>query len=175
MTSGQVRMMEKLLVEYVDMFSRGNHEIGRTSLVQHSINTADSLIKQPPRRHSMSRWYQQRTRDVQYAVGDHVWLFNPRRRRGLAPKFQSHCEGPYTVLQPLSGVTYRISGSAQSEEDSSTDEEATADLVGSDAVSPAVEGVSDADAAEGEQCVPSPLLRARRMRNGGVKVARLSV
>lgn len=52
--------------------------------------------------------YDRRMRDVKYAVGDRVWLHNPRRKRGLSPKLQSPWEGPYTVIAVLSAVTYRI-------------------------------------------------------------------
>ncbi|XP_063889733.1 uncharacterized protein LOC135116311 [Scylla paramamosain] len=43
-----------------------------------------------------------------FAEGDLVWLHNPRRKRGLSPKLQSSWEGPYTVVEPISEVTYRI-------------------------------------------------------------------
>lgn len=62
---------------------------------------------------AMWQWYQQRARGAQYAVGDKVWLHNPQRKHGLSPKLQSPWEGPYTVLQALSGVTYKISGGAR--------------------------------------------------------------
>lgn len=52
--------------------------------------------------------YDRRMREVKYAVGDRVWLHNPRRKRGLSPKLQSPWEGPYTVIAVLSAVTYRI-------------------------------------------------------------------
>ena len=59
---------------------------------------------------AMFRWYLQRARGAQYAAGDLVWLHNPRRKRGLAPKLQSSWEGPYTVKTALSDVTYRLQG-----------------------------------------------------------------
>ena len=58
----------------------------------------------------MSRQYLQRSRGAQYEVGSQVWLHNPRRKRGLAPKLQSPWEGPYTVLAALTDVTYRLRG-----------------------------------------------------------------
>lgn len=59
---------------------------------------------------TMARGYLRRARDAKYSAGDRVWLHNPRRKRGLSPKLQSSWEGPYTVEQPLSDVTYRIKG-----------------------------------------------------------------
>lgn len=58
----------------------------------------------------MARGYLRRARDAKYSAGDRMWLHNPRRKRGLSPKLQSSWEGPYTVEQPLSDVTYRIKG-----------------------------------------------------------------
>lgn len=39
---------------------------------------------------------------------DQVWLYNPKRKKGLSPKFMSPWEGPYRVVKRLSDVTYRI-------------------------------------------------------------------
>lgn len=58
--------------------------------------------------HSMWQRYQQRVREATYSPGEQVWLHNPRRRRGLSPKLQSPWEGPYTVAEALSAVTYRL-------------------------------------------------------------------
>ncbi|KAG7175851.1 hypothetical protein Hamer_G009876 [Homarus americanus] len=47
---------------------------------------------------------------VCYEDGDKVWLYNPQRKKGQSPKLQSLWEGPYTVVERLSDVTYRIRG-----------------------------------------------------------------
>ncbi|XP_045127734.1 uncharacterized protein LOC123514150 [Portunus trituberculatus] len=48
LTSEQVVKLENLLMEHEDVFSRHAQDLGCTSLLQYSINTADSLtIKQP--------------------------------------------------------------------------------------------------------------------------------
>ena len=57
---------------------------------------------------AMTRWYQSLVKDTQYAVGARVWLYNPRKKRGLTPKLQSNWEGPYTILQRLSPITYKL-------------------------------------------------------------------
>ncbi|MPC61240.1 hypothetical protein E2C01_055307 [Portunus trituberculatus] len=44
---------------------------------------------------------------MQYAVGDRVWLYNPRKKRGLALKLQ-YREGLYPILQRLLPVTYKL-------------------------------------------------------------------
>ena len=51
LTADQVDKVRKLLTHYADVFSSGDLDLGRTSLVQHHIYTRDSPhIKQPPRR-----------------------------------------------------------------------------------------------------------------------------
>ena len=40
--------------------------------------------------------------------GDAVWLYNPRRRKGLSPKLQYAYEGPYLVVKRLDDLTFRI-------------------------------------------------------------------
>ncbi|GFV21371.1 retrovirus-related Pol polyprotein from transposon 412 [Trichonephila clavipes] len=39
---------------------------------------------------------------------DKVWLWNPKRRKGLSPKLQTNWEAPYTVLKRLNDVVVRI-------------------------------------------------------------------
>ncbi|GFS47182.1 retrovirus-related Pol polyprotein from transposon 412 [Trichonephila clavipes] len=46
--------------------------------------------------------------------GDKVWLWNPKRRKGLSPKLQTNWEGPYTVLNRLNDVVVRIQKSPHS-------------------------------------------------------------
>ena len=57
---------------------------------------------------SMKRLYDRGTKSTGFTEGDLVWLHNPRRRKGLSPKLLSPWEGPYTVLESISEVTYRI-------------------------------------------------------------------
>ena len=41
-------------------------------------------------------------------VGDLVWLITKVRRQGRAAKFEHKCKGPYTVIDVMPDVTYRI-------------------------------------------------------------------
>ena len=41
-------------------------------------------------------------------VGDLVWTYNPRRRKGRCPKLSSDWEGPYTIVMRINDVVYRI-------------------------------------------------------------------
>ncbi|GBO23810.1 hypothetical protein AVEN_67342-1 [Araneus ventricosus] len=43
-----------------------------------------------------------------YKEGDLVWMYNPKRRRGLSPKLQQNWERPYTVVKKLNDVVYRV-------------------------------------------------------------------
>ena len=43
-----------------------------------------------------------------YREGDLVWLFDPKRRRGLSPKVQRSWDGPYEVMKRINDVIYRI-------------------------------------------------------------------
>ncbi len=56
----------------------------------------------------MKRYHDVGVTARQFEVGDPVWFFNPRRRKGLAPKLQKSWEGPYTVLKRINDLVYRI-------------------------------------------------------------------
>ncbi|GBN70610.1 hypothetical protein AVEN_61475-1 [Araneus ventricosus] len=43
-----------------------------------------------------------------FKEGDQVWMYNPKRRRGLSPKLQQNWEGPYTIVKKLNNVIYRV-------------------------------------------------------------------
>ncbi|KAI5748243.1 hypothetical protein M8J77_023412 [Diaphorina citri] len=45
---------------------------------------------------------------IGFQVGDFVWLYNPKRRKGHSPKLQQNWEGPYNVITKINDVVYRI-------------------------------------------------------------------
>lgn len=49
-----------------------------------------------------------------YCAGDVVWLYNPRRKKGVTPKLQRPWEGPYLVTKRISDVLYCIQMTKQS-------------------------------------------------------------
>jgi len=53
-------------------------------------------------------YYDQQKPFVPFQVGDQVWLFTPVVRCGKTKKFTSQWRGPYTVLDRVSKVNYRI-------------------------------------------------------------------
>ena len=53
-------------------------------------------------------YYDRQKPFVPFQVGDQVWLFTPVVRCGKTKKFTSQWRGPYTVLDRVSKVNYRI-------------------------------------------------------------------
>ncbi|XP_072042736.1 uncharacterized protein [Amphiura filiformis] len=58
--------------------------------------------------------YDHRVTKSSYKAGDAVWLHNPARRKGISPKLSRPWEGPFTIINKLSDVTYRIQKSERS-------------------------------------------------------------
>lgn len=57
---------------------------------------------------NMKRRYNKQSNILQLEHGDLVWLFNPKRSKGLCPKLQSKWEGPYSIVQKLNDVIFKI-------------------------------------------------------------------
>ncbi|GBN14851.1 hypothetical protein AVEN_165667-1 [Araneus ventricosus] len=60
----------------------------------------------------MKTRYDSGATDHHFKEGDQVWLYNPKRRRGLSPKLQQNWEGPYTIVKKLNDVIYRVQRSS---------------------------------------------------------------
>ncbi|GBM20200.1 hypothetical protein AVEN_216628-1 [Araneus ventricosus] len=43
-----------------------------------------------------------------FKEGYQIWMYNPKRRRGLSPKLQQNREGPYTTVKKLNDAIYRV-------------------------------------------------------------------
>ncbi|PIK61118.1 Retrovirus-related Pol polyprotein from transposon [Apostichopus japonicus] len=43
-----------------------------------------------------------------YQEGDNIWLYEPKRKKGISPKFQKSWIGPGKILKKISDVTYRV-------------------------------------------------------------------
>lgn len=52
--------------------------------------------------------YDLRVNTHQFATGDLVWLYNPKRRVGRCPKLQRNWEGPYEIIRQINDVVYTI-------------------------------------------------------------------
>lgn len=52
--------------------------------------------------------YDRKVRQISFDPGQKVWLFNPHRKIGRAPKLQNNWEGPYEIVRKLNDVVYCI-------------------------------------------------------------------
>ena len=52
--------------------------------------------------------YDQHTVNMHFSIGDQVWLYVPAVKTGTTKKFASLWRGPYTVVDKLSALNYRI-------------------------------------------------------------------
>jgi hypothetical protein len=62
---------------------------------------------------AQKKQYDKKVKFTSYKVGNRVWLYNPANKPGLSPKLISKWKGPYIIVQKLSDVSYKISGSKQ--------------------------------------------------------------
>lgn len=58
--------------------------------------------------------YDVNANQAEFKENDKVWLWNPKRQKGLSPKLQNHWEGPYIVMSQLNDVNFRIRKTASS-------------------------------------------------------------
>ncbi|GBM65531.1 hypothetical protein AVEN_83383-1 [Araneus ventricosus] len=63
----------------------------------------------------MKTRYDSRVTDYHFKKGDLVWMYNPKRRRGLSPKFQENWEGPNIFVKKLNDDVYRVQWSPNAE------------------------------------------------------------
>ncbi|GFT36283.1 retrovirus-related Pol polyprotein from transposon 412 [Trichonephila clavipes] len=89
--------------EYIEKLQERIEEMHH--LARERIGTASEKMKTR---------YDARATGHDFREGDKVWLWNPKRRKGLSPKLQTNWEGPYTVLKRLNDVVVRIQKSPHS-------------------------------------------------------------
>lgn len=56
----------------------------------------------------MKQEYDKRHRDKEYEVGDAVWLFTPRRPRGLTHKLLAQWRGPFRITRKFDALLYEL-------------------------------------------------------------------
>ena len=49
---------------------------------------------------------------AQYQIGQRVWVFTPKTRKGLSKKLLHHWHGPYRIMKQLSPVNFKLRNSA---------------------------------------------------------------
>ena len=94
LTPVQQTQVCNLLCEFSDVFSQGPHDLGRTDLVQHRIDTRDaSPIRQPPRRLPLSK-----QKDAAETVED-------MEREGIIEPSNSPWASPIVLVKKKDGST----------------------------------------------------------------------
>jgi hypothetical protein len=78
------------------------HEFARTN-----IQLASNRMKQ---------YYDTRSDQTQFSCGEAVWLYNPKRKKGISPKFSRPWECPYLVTEQINDLLYRIQWSPHAKE-----------------------------------------------------------
>ena len=63
---------------------------------------------------TQKRHYDRNVRNIEYQIGDVVWLHYKPRKKGKSPKLARGWKGPYLITSKLSDVTYRIQVSPRS-------------------------------------------------------------
>jgi transposase InsO family protein len=56
----------------------------------------------------MKKRYDVCASDEVFKVGELVWLYNPRRRKGLSPKLMCDWEGPCVIVKQINELLYRV-------------------------------------------------------------------
>ncbi|UYV84336.1 K02A2.6-like [Cordylochernes scorpioides] len=64
--------------------------------------------------HRMKTRYDQRANHDGFRQNDLVWLFDPKRKKGLSPKLMPVWEGPYKIIKRINDLVYRIQRSSKS-------------------------------------------------------------
>lgn len=57
---------------------------------------------------AMKEYYDRKAKDPNFEVGDKVWVFTPKPKKGLSRKLQHRWHGPYRIVQKLSPVHFRL-------------------------------------------------------------------
>lgn len=60
------------------------------------------------------KYYDLRVRPKEYQEGDWVWVFQPRRQKGLSPKWHNFFTGPFRIIQYLGPVNLKVQKSPRS-------------------------------------------------------------
>jgi transposase InsO family protein len=87
-----------------------------TSIAEHrarivsQLEEAQRLAKQNTERtqQQMKERYDLKTAPVPFTIGQRVWVFTPKTRKGLSKKLLHRWHGPYRIVEKLSPVNFRL-------------------------------------------------------------------
>ena len=54
----------------------------------------------------MKEYYDAKAQDDPLNEGDSVWLYNPKRKKGLTPKLMKPWQGPYIIVKKINDLVY---------------------------------------------------------------------
>ncbi|GBM41553.1 hypothetical protein AVEN_52299-1 [Araneus ventricosus] len=90
-----------------DTPSSPNEDLNKLGARLESVQTSDRERVKLSRVRKKTH-YDSGATEHHFKKGDLVWMYNPKRRRGLNPKLQQNWEGPYTIVKKLNDVIYRV-------------------------------------------------------------------
>ena len=78
------------------------------------LEEAQRLAKQNTERtqQQMKERYDLKTASVSFAIGQRVWVFTPKTKKGLSKKLLHRWHGPYRIVKQLSPVNFQLRNSA---------------------------------------------------------------
>jgi hypothetical protein len=88
---------------------KGDYEEHVSELAMRLCEAIKAAKKQSKLSHELAKkYYDKKAREIQLKKGDFMYLYNPIAKRGRAKKFQYKYQGPYTILEKISPLIYRL-------------------------------------------------------------------
>ena len=74
------------------------------------VELAQNLARENLQRaqQKMKDYYDQKTKEPVFEVGQRVWVYTPRIRKGLSKKLMHNWLGPYRIIEKLSPVHFKL-------------------------------------------------------------------
>ena len=78
--------------------------------VVEKVELAQNLARENLQRaqQKMKDYYDQKTKEPVFEVGQLVWVYTPRTRKGLSKKLMHNWLGPYRIVEKLSPVLFKL-------------------------------------------------------------------
>ena len=83
--------------------------------VVEKVELAQNLAREHLQRaqQKMKDYYDQKTKEPVFEVGQRVWVYTPRTRKGLSKKLMHNWLGPYRIVEKLSPVKFKVAHDRQ--------------------------------------------------------------
>ena len=78
--------------------------------VVEKVEMAQNLARENLQRaqQKMKDYYDQKTKEPVFEVGQRVWVYTPRTRKGLSKKLKHNWLGPHRIVEKLSPVHFKL-------------------------------------------------------------------